>query len=174
MTTLTTHNLTLRPLQDADTEALVRGLGNYSVARWTGRVPHPYGTADATAFLAHCRALPSDALVLAITRAGELIGVIGVEQRELGYWLAETAWGRGYGREAARALADHVFSGLNVEKMVASYHLGNEASRRILLGLGFLEIGQSAAFSKARQAEVPHMKLCLTREGWAEARERRR
>ena len=174
MTTITTQRLTLRPPEMADAEALVRGLGNLNVSRWTGRVPHPYGTADAKAFLAHCGALPSDALVLAISHAGELIGVIGIEHGELGYWLAEAAWGRGYGREAARALADHVFSELNFETLVASYHLGNEASRRILLGLGFVEIGESAAFSKARQAEVPHMKLCLTREGWADAKERRR
>lgn len=174
MTTLSTRNLTLRPPQPADAEALVRGLGNFNVSRWTGRVPYPYGAADAEAFLAHCRKLPAAALILAIIRADELIGVIGIEHGEIGYWLAEPHWGKGLGREAARAMTDHAFEGLQHEELVASYHHGNAASRRILLGLGFVETGEGSAFSKARQAEVPHVKLRLTHAAWAEAKERRR
>ena len=64
MTTLVTGRLTLRPPQQADAEALVRGLSNLNVSRWTGRIPHPYGPADAAAFLAHVRQTPADALVL--------------------------------------------------------------------------------------------------------------
>ena len=82
--------------------------------------------------------------------------------------------GRAYGSEAARAVVDHAFGTLGLDELVASYHLGNAASRRILLGLGFAETGEGSAFSKARQAEVPHMKLVLTRAAWAEAKERRR
>lgn len=173
MTMLLTPRLALRPPRATDAEAIVRELGNFSVSRWTGRVPHPYGPADAEAFLAHCRELPAGALMLAVTRDDALIGVIGVEQGELGYWLAESAWGRGYGSEAARAVVDHAFGVLGIDELVASYHLGNAASRRILLGLGFVEIGEGSAFSKARQAEVAHMKLTLTRAAWAKARERR-
>ena len=106
MTMLLTPCLTLRPPCAADAAAIVRELGNFSVSRWTGRVPHPYGPADAEAFLAHCRQLPAGALVLAVTRDDALIGVIGVEQGELGYWLAESAWGMGYGKEAAQAMVD--------------------------------------------------------------------
>ena len=70
-------------------------------------------------------------------------------------------------------MTDHAFETLHLEALHASYHLGNTASRRILLGLGFVEMGEGSAFSKARQAEVPHMKLLLTREAWKNARERR-
>lgn len=174
MTTLTTARLILRPPCAADAGAILRELGNLNVSRWTGRVPHPYGPADAEAFLAHCSGLADDARVLAITRADALIGVIGIEHGELGYWLAEAHWGHGYGTEAARAITDHAFAELGREELVASYHLGNAASRRILLGLGFVEIGEGSADSKARQAEVPHMKLRLTRGAWREAKERRR
>jgi RimJ/RimL family protein N-acetyltransferase len=135
-------------------------------------VPCPYGPADAEAFIA--RGLPDEALVLAITTSSRLIGVIGIEHAELGYWLAEPHWGQGYGTEAARAMTDHAFADWERAELVASYHLGNAASRRILLGLGFVETGEGSAFSKARQAEVPHMKLRLTRTVWAEAKERRR
>lgn len=173
MTTLLTDRLTLRPPCPADADAIMQGLGNFSVARWTGRVPHPYGAADAEAFLAHCRALPPGAMVFAIIRDGVLIGVIGIEHGELGYWLAEPHWGQGYGTEAARAVVDHAFIALRHEEIDASYHLGNAASRRILLGLGFVETGEGSTHSKARQREVPHMKLKLTRAAWKEAKERR-
>jgi len=174
MTTLMTGRLTLRPPRAADAEAIVHGLGNFSVARWTGRVPHPYGPDDAQAFLAHCNALPTGALVMAITRNDALIGVIGIEHGELGYWLAEAAWGKGYGTEAAAAVVDHAFTSLGHRELIASYHLGNTASQRILLGLGFVETGEGSAFSKARQAEVPHMQLTLARAAWEQAKERRR
>ena len=174
MSTLVTDRLTLRPPQGTDAEALVRGLDNLNVSRWTGRIPHPYGPADAEAFLEYVRQKPAEALVLAIAHDDALIGVIGVEQGELGYWLAQPHWGQGLGSEAARAVVDHAFETQGLEEMEASYHLGNAASRRILLGLGFVETGEGSAFSKARQAEVPHMKLMLTRTAWAKAKERRR
>lgn len=174
MTVLVTDRLTLRPPRAADADAIVRELGNFNVARWTGRVPHPYGPADAEAFLAHCGGLPAGALVLAIARDDALIGVIGIEHGELGYWLAEPQWGQGYGREAARAMVDHAFDAMGMTEIVASHHLGNAASRRILLGLGFIAAGEGTAFSKARQAEVPHMKLRLARDAWMNAKERRR
>jgi len=174
MTTLTTPRLVLRPPQDADRTALVAGLDNLNVSRWTGRIPHPYGPDDAEAFLNHVRQTPQDALVLVITHEGALIGVIGIEGGELGYWLAEPHWGKGYGTEAARAVVDHAFGRQGREELVASYHLGNGASRRILLGLGFVELGEGSAYSKARRAEVPHMRLTLTRAGWEKAKERRR
>ena len=174
MTRITTDRLTLRPLRDGDAGALVHGLGNLAVSRWTGRIPHPYGPADAQAFLAHAREAGDGRLIRAIDRKDTLIGVIGIEQGELGYWLAEPHWGQGYGTEAARAVTDHAFTSLGHDGLDASYHIGNAASRRILLGLGFAETGEGSAYSKARQAEVPHIKLRLTPAAWAAAQERRR
>jgi RimJ/RimL family protein N-acetyltransferase len=158
----------------ADAEALVRGLGNFSVSRWTGRVPHPYGPQDAADYIARYRNAPQDELMLFITRGSELLGGIGITQDELGYWLAESHWGQGYGTEAARAVTEHAFAVMGRDRLVASYHLGNDASRRILLGLGFRETGEDVAISRARGAEVPIMRLELTRQAWAEAKERRR
>jgi RimJ/RimL family protein N-acetyltransferase len=173
MTTLVTDRLTLRPPQEADAEALVRGLGNLNVSRWTGRVPHPYGHADAAEYIARHRNAPQDELMLFITHGGELIGGIGITQDELGYWLAEPHWGRGFGTEAAQAVTGHAFTAMAFDSLVASYQLGNAASRRILLGLGFQETGEDVAFSRARAAEVPIMRMALTRQGWAKAKERK-
>ena len=126
------------------------------------------------AMTAQALAETPDELMLFITRDDQLIGGIGIGFGEIGYWLAEEHWGQGYGSEAARAMTDHAFEVLKRDELVASYQLGNAASRRILLGLGFVETGEGKAFSQARQAEVAHMKLGLTRGAWAEAKERRR
>lgn len=174
MTMIQTKRLTLRPPRKTDRDALVRALDNLNVSRWTGRIPHPYGADDADAFLTHHLQPTPDELMLFITHRDELIGGIGIGFGELGYWLAEPQWGRGFGTEAARAMADHAFEALDVAELDASYQLGNAASRRILLGLGFVETGEGSAFSKARQQEVPHMKLSLTRAAWKHAKERRR
>jgi RimJ/RimL family protein N-acetyltransferase len=173
MTTLVTDRLTLRPPHEADAEALMRGLGNLNVSRWTGRVPHPYGRGDAEDYITRSRSTPQGELTLFITHESELIGGIGITQDELGYWLAEQQWGQGFGTEAARAVADHAFTAMGRGRLLASYQLGNAASRRILRGLGFQETGQDVAFSRARGAEVPIMRMALTRQGWAEARERK-
>ena len=174
MTTLVTDRLTLRPPQDADADALVRGLGNLNVSRWTGRVPYPYGHQDAADYIALSTRAPPDELMLFIMHDDALIGGIGITQDELGYWLAEPQWGQGFGSEAARAVTDHAFTIMGRDRLVASYHLSNEASRRILLGLGFRETGEDVAYSRARTAEVPIMRLELTRTAWTEAKERRR
>lgn len=173
MSTITTSRLYLRPLCAADTEALVRGLDNINVSRWTGRIPYPYGLDDAQAFLSYCGSLDKSDRVLAITCQGDMIGVIGIEKGELGYWLAQPHWGKGFGSEAAQAMTALGFETLGLARMTASHHVGNHASRRILLGLGFAEIGEALAFSRAKQREVRLVSLALTRDGWQKVRGRR-
>ena len=173
MTTFATSRLLLCPHEPWDGDALVRGLNIFKVSQWTSRIPFPYGPADAQAFLALCREATADVLRLAITYQAALIGGISVEAGEIGYWLAENHWGKGYATEAAQAVTDHAFEVMGLQRMVARYRLGNEASRRILLGLGFTEQGEADGFSKATGGATRVMTLELSSTGWAAARERR-
>jgi len=52
MTTITTSRLVLRAPKREDLDAIVRGLNNLEVSRWTRRIPYPYSIADAEAWLA--------------------------------------------------------------------------------------------------------------------------
>ncbi len=173
MTMLKTPRLLLRPPEAEDADALVRGLNNLAVSRWTARIPYPYGAGDADAFLAQTMTPPAGVERLAITLNGELIGVIGVEGGELGYWIAEPFWGRGLATEAARAVVDHAFSEGTCDSLAARYQLGNEASRRILVGLGFQEQGEAEGFCRATGEATRVMTLALSASRWAGARERR-
>jgi ribosomal-protein-alanine N-acetyltransferase len=174
MTTIATERLVLRPLRDDDADALVRGLNNLAVTQWTARIPHPYGPDDAAEFLKLTREAGPGILRLAIDHDGGLIGVIGLELDEIGYWLAAPHWGQGFGTEAARAVTDHAFESLGRQSLVASYRIGNAASRRILLGLGFEERGPAKGFCRATNAETDVMNLGLSRAAWTKAREQRR
>ncbi|MFF3552387.1 GNAT family N-acetyltransferase [Streptomyces tsukubensis] len=59
---------------------------------------------------------------------------------ELGYRLNKPAWGRGYATEGSRALVDHGFTRLAVERVTANTMAVNRASRRVMekSGLSFL------------------------------------
>lgn len=54
----------------------------------------------------------------------------------LGYRLHRAAWGRGYATEGARALIDHGFSVLGIERVYATTYQDNYASRRVMEKMG--------------------------------------
>ena len=177
--TIITGRLLLRPLKAGDGHSLVAGLNNFNVSQWTARVPFPYGLADAEEFLQLCEGPAPGMQRFAITLNSDVIGVISYKRAregdvaELGYWLAEPYWGRGFGREAARAVTDHAFdSGL--DELAAGYRHGNEGSRRILEGLGFVKTGDAMMFSQAVGAETPVARMRLTRQDWHHAKGRRK
>lgn len=179
MTVIPTARLVLRPPDAGDTDALVRGLNNLNVSRWTARIPFPYERKDAEAFLSICAASRPGTLRLAITREGDVIGVISYEATstggicELGYWLAESWWGKGFGREAARAMTDHAFESAGYAAMTACYRHGNMASKRILEGLGFVQTGDETGSSLAVEGPTRLARLHLPKAAWIWAKGRR-
>lgn len=68
----------------------------------------------------------------------------GNEERvyELGYHLRRVFWGQGLAKEAARAVIDYAFGVLGAEALFAGHHPLNEASRKVLLSLGFTSTGE--------------------------------
>jgi ribosomal-protein-alanine N-acetyltransferase len=73
---------------------------------------------------------------------GQVIGTGGVEEgadpgdAEIDYFLGKPFWGRGYGREAARAMARFALDQMDWRRLVAYIVPGNDASIRIAEGLG--------------------------------------
>jgi ribosomal-protein-alanine N-acetyltransferase len=62
---------------------------------------------------------------------------------ELGYHLVRASWGKGLATEAARAVIDHAFASLNADALFAGHHPDNQASRHVLLKLGFEYTGEA-------------------------------
>ncbi|MFC7332700.1 GNAT family N-acetyltransferase [Rhodocista pekingensis] len=144
---LETARLSLRPLVEADLPALIDGVGRWEVARWLIRVPHPYGEAEARAWLRVCTTAAAGGTLLhrvALPRGGDrIVGAASLirsradaPEAELGYWLAPEVWGRGYGTEMASALVAAGFRDLGLSVVRAAAEPGNTASNRVLAKAG--------------------------------------
>lgn len=172
--TLATERLVLRAPREADIPALVALANNRHVADMLARMPHPYGEAEARAFLAMAKTVRSGA-VYALTSAasGDFIGCAGLNATdrglELGYWIGEPYWKHGFATEAAHALVDLGFHATSVNVLYASCRVINPASRRVIHKCGFQYGGQGMMNSLAA-GQVPIERYRLDRKTWASLR----
>lgn len=177
MTTIRTARLILRPVAMADGPALLPLLANWDVVKWLSRVPWPYTEADMTAHLTRVTAPPDGGRrPLSILLDGAPIGQIAcagetvIEPPEagsdVGFWLGEPYWGRGYMSEALAALVDHVFAARpEVVALRSGWYEGNEGSARVHAKAGFVVTGRIMHLCVARGAELPLVRARLTRAG---------
>ena len=144
---LSTDRLLLSPPVEADAPDIARLADNYEIASRLSRLPHPYGLSDARRFL---REIAPKGAVWAIRRAedGAFMGLVGLTpceppaDAELGYWLGEPFWGRGFGAEAAGAVVAHA-DACGRRSLHAGCFAFNAASAALLKRLGFAETGRT-------------------------------
>ena len=147
-----TERLLLRPGWADDAPALTQAVNNPRIARNLVALPWPYAMEDAHWFLdaVHGKCAPE---FLIFTRAGgtpELVGGVGLHEDpedpagdpELGYWIAEAHWGKGYATEAARAVVDIARHSLKLKSLKSGYFVDNPASGQVLRKLGFRPTGK--------------------------------
>jgi RimJ/RimL family protein N-acetyltransferase len=148
-----TKRLVLRAPIRGDVPDLVRLADNRNVALPLARMPMPYTRADAVGFI-EIFAQRADERPYAITLDSRLIGVVGLSFHddrppELGYWLGEPHWGKGYMTEAARALLEAAHGSGQFDRIGARALLSNEGSLHVLEKLGFKRKGK-------KKSETPH------------------
>jgi RimJ/RimL family protein N-acetyltransferase len=171
---LTTERLVLRPPYEDDIADLAFLADNRHVAGMLARMPHPYGEAEARAFVAMSQNKQSGA-AYALTKAdnGAFIGCGGlnVTERglELGYWIGEPFWKKGYATEAAHALVDLAFRVTGTNVLHASCRVINPASRRVIHKCGFQYAGQGMLNSIVA-GQVPVERYRLDRKTWVSLR----
>ena len=118
---------------------------NERIYQVLSRLPHPYAESDGVHFVERIARGPEEH-AWAIVLDGHYIGTVGLHLLpdrlpELGYWLGEPHWGRGYATEAALAVvAAARASGATALRSRAL--LSNAASRHVLAKCGFVEIGE--------------------------------
>jgi RimJ/RimL family protein N-acetyltransferase len=172
---LVTERLVLRPPHEDDIPELVQLANNRLVAEMLGRMPHPYGETEARAFLAMAKERRNAGCVYAVTLAesGAFIGCTGLNGvsggLELGYWIGEPYWKRGYATEAAHALVDLAFRATAIETLNVSCRVMNPASRRVIHKCGFQYAGQGMLRSMAA-GQVPVEQYHLDRKTWVSLR----
>jgi len=146
-TRLETARLVLRAPMRGDVPAIAKLADNPNIAAKLARLPSPYTRADATAFV-EIFAQRADERPFAITAAnGEFLGIVGFsyamgQHPELGYWLGEPHWGKGYMTEAVKALLETAFATGLYPVVRARALRTNEGSIRVLEKAGFKNVGK--------------------------------
>jgi len=88
----------------------------------------------------------------------------GVAQTaSVGYWVGEPFQRRGYTRGAVAAVLRHAFDDLALNRVEASCMPENEASKRLLLSLGFHEEGVMRSALKINGVWRDHLLLAIVR-----------
>jgi ribosomal-protein-alanine N-acetyltransferase len=162
--TLETPRLVLRPVTEADAEAIFAAASDPRVTEFTLFETHR-SRADTATFL-RTYAFPNyeqgvpDPFALALKDdPAALIGCLGGRWNtqanqcvEFGYWLAATHWGRGLATEAARAVIPYLFEALAPERVQAHCMAPNTASARVLEKAGLTYEGtlRSAILRRGR------------------------
>lgn len=82
----------------------------------------------------------------------------------LGYWIGAPHTRRGYGAAAVRALLDHAFDTLELNRVEAACQPENDASRTLLERLGFKKEGLARSYLKINGAWRDHMIFAFTAE----------
>lgn len=186
---LETGRLLLRGPRIEDMAWIAELADNRKVAEMTANIPHPYGMADAAAFVANLpggREAATYAIFLkneAALRGEEAatfgppipVGMCGFNRRdddvpEIGYWLGEPYWDRGIATEAVRALIDHAFGDRGLPALNASARVVNPDSRRVLEKCGFQWTGVGLTRVRALGASVPVDRFRLERRLWSSLR----
>jgi RimJ/RimL family protein N-acetyltransferase len=170
---LTTDRLILRPVSGRDVEAIAALADNYKIAVMLARLPYPYGIEHARDFIAWVDKKQDDEGIFGLYLKPEeaFIGVCSYELRgeeapELGYWLGEPYWGKGYMSEAVSSVTAHAFAVNKHERLMSGCRLQNHASRRVLEKAGFEHIGRYDIDSLVLKAKLPGHRFHLTRERW--------
>ena len=152
MQVITTDRLVLRPLGPADVDRFVTYAGAWAVASRTTDIPFPLTRDIAGPWLTECIGEVRRGIEL----GGELIGAVGFfaaekgGSSELGFWIGEPWWGKGYASEAARALVERAAI-WKVPAFTAAHFHDNPASGRVIARLGFHRTGNNRAYCTARR-----------------------
>ncbi|MFB2552909.1 GNAT family N-acetyltransferase [Ensifer soli] len=176
---LLSPRLVLRAPHDDDIDALAHLANNANVATMVSRMPHPYTVADAADFVRRTKdgAIGKCVYAITIAETGAFVGCCGVEPHgadgrtvEIGYWLGEPHWNRGYATEAAQALIDMAFRTREIDGIDARCRVMNVASRRVIQKCGFQLQGGGMVDSLALGGSVAVEWYRLDRKTWLSLR----
>ena len=138
----------IRRWRVSDQERLAEMLSNPKVLdNLRDGLPYPYTPADAREYInAMLSADPDKTFAFAITVDDRAIGSIGVFRREnihfrtaeLGYYIGEPYWGKGYATSAVKQVCRYVFDHTDILRIFAEPFARNAASCRVLEKAGFI------------------------------------
>lgn len=143
------ERVVLRAPCHADIPAIAALANNRKIHAMT-TLPYPYGEKDAQAFVESFARSESEHAYAIVLPDDDLIGMVGLHLNpgadpEIGYWLGEPHWGRGYATEAVGALIGAARATGHCAMVRAKARSENAASRAILEKLEFRFVGETVS-----------------------------
>ncbi len=145
------------------------------VAAMTARIPHPYPSDGASAWILASRRdnmLGRSLILVARAKGGcrEVVALVSIDLLaggpELGYVVKPERWGEGLAGEAAAAIVAVTFAVTGLPTIHSRTRIENGASQRVLRKIGFAEAGQAIADMPARGGRFPVQTFRLERSNW--------
>ncbi len=184
---LKTRRLTLRYATMKDAKNIAEQINNINVTRYLLAVPHPYTIKDAEWFLNHCKEqrkqkpLTNYELLIELKTEEKIIGGIGLSDvdrwqgtADIGYWLGENYWRKGYGTEACKAVLDFGFYKLRLRRIRIPAFAKNQASNALARKLGGVLEGTLRQHCRAKSTGKLHDENIygIMKEEWDETRKK--
>lgn len=144
---LKTRRLILRKLSPDDFDALVKQANNKKISDQIINIPHPYELHHAVHRINYAvKGFDNKSrfvFVIALAASNELIGEISLHLQdnmsaELGYWIGEFNWNKGFATEAIEAIVIFGFETLKLKMIYATCSNENVASALVLQKNNFL------------------------------------
>ena len=148
---LMTPRLTLRPLGSRDVDAMFAMMSDDLAMRFWDYPP--FRDRETVVDIVAAQLADVDAgkamyWAVALTPDGEATGSCDLSEidrhhgrAEVGFLFNPAYWGNGYAREAMEAVISRAFEDMDLQRLWARFHTGNNASRRLLERLGFSREG---------------------------------
>lgn len=143
-----TVRLRLRSLLPEDANSIQTLASDRAIADTTISIPHPYPDGEAARYIS--KKIQEQKKDLGVTFTiklksnTKLIGMIALRDierehsvAELSYWLAVSAWGKGYMSEAIKPVLRFGFENLSLNRIYACHMARNPASGKVLQKNGF-------------------------------------
>lgn len=161
-----------------DIPAITVYAGNARIAETTLSIPHPYNEDDAESWIKGALEGYEDGtqLVFFIRTKTDMAFIGGIEltinprfeRAEMGYWIAEPYWNRGFATEAVAAVLKYGFGTLGLNKIYATHFLGNPASGRVMTKNGMIREGEWKAHVKKGGTFLSLVQYRLTKNEYGE------
>ena len=146
METLYTTRLLLRGWEVTDAEALYVQAHNPIIGKMCGWMPHK-SVAESRDIIENVLRSPRSFAICLLDNTvigsvglllqGESRLGVGENEAEIGYWIGEDFWGKGYVTEATQKVVQYAFEQQHFSRLWAGAYKENVASQRVLEKCGF-------------------------------------
>ena len=174
-----TERLILRKWTEADAESLFKYAKDPEVGPIAGWPPHK--SVEESLDVIRNVFNGQECYAICEKENGKAIGAIELKLKghtdmtdrddecELGYWLGQPFWGKGYMPEAAREILRHGFEELGMNTIWCGYYEGNQKSKRVQEKVGFVyhHTCEKVPVPLLKEVRIGHTNV-MTRAHWEE------